>query len=766
MLDFVQISFFQHGACRCRATRGFGTAYFRLLPLILVSIVAVLAGCGAGGANITRADSAFSTYPATAVIDTNCTGCNSVNARGTAVHQFSASISGGAAPVTWSVGGGDPASGPGTINAAGEYTPPSYLTADRAQVRVTAALKDDPSVRSTSLVTLTPGFLQPLTPENVAVGPGGSVTLTGYLAESGGTGSIHFALSGASSADGGGQGTLSVPTCRRVQHSFTSCSVIYTAPPVITSTGVTYIAANVAGTSSRTEAAVLLNSPGISSNPSAHQNALAAPMLLGSSGGNNNDFDERGNTIFDCCSGTLGSLIQDENGRQYLLSNNHVLARSDHAEVGDTVVQPGLIDNNCTPSGDGPGAAPVAALTAWLPLRSPQTNADAAIAQVGSHTVSLNGSVLELGTRQSDGTLAAAPPGISSTGGKGENATLELRVAKSGRTTGLTCGRVTALDLDVSVDYYRDCAETKPYMTKIFSDQIALSGDRFSDAGDSGSLIVDTANAEPVGLLFAGGIDTSGVSHGIASPAPDVLNELRIQTPGSVGYSFVGTADHEVSCLSYGDSTSTAAQAQALSDAELARQQQALTAGRALVNPSAGIFGIAPGKSTDEPGTAALIVYVDPGAAPAVPALVDGVRTIVIPATAQSVALGAVPSTPATVGDPELSESVVAQAIAVKRQAARKLMLQNPAFFGVGVGQSLDNPREAALIVYVDRERIPASLPTTTNGLRTRYVVMDRLHVTRSYAASFPAVHECVPHPAVDEQDTSAPLESRPVGLH
>ena len=46
-------------------------------------------------------------------------------------------------------------------------------------------------------------------------------------------------------------------------------------------------------------------------------------------------------------------------GRQYLLSNNHVLARSDHASVGDTIVQPGLIDNNCTPNGDGPGTFPL-----------------------------------------------------------------------------------------------------------------------------------------------------------------------------------------------------------------------------------------------------------------------------------------------------------------------------------------------------------------------------------------------------------------------
>ncbi len=253
------------------------------------------------------------------------------------------------------------------------------------------------------------------------------------------------------------------------------------------------------------------------------------------------------------------------------------------------------------------------------------------------------GNILELGLRQPDGSFGAAPPGISSTGGKGENATLQLRVAKSGRTTGLTCGRVSAIDLDVAVDYYRDCAETKPYFTKTFTNQIAVSGDRFGDAGDSGSLIVDTADAEPVGLFFAGGIDASGVSHAIASPAPEVLAALGTQMAGDTSFSFVGTADHAVSCLSYGDSTIASAQARVLSDAESSRQQAALAAGRALVNPSAGILGIAPGKSNDQPGSASLIVYVNENSAPAVPAEVEGVRTVVIPATARAVALGSAP---------------------------------------------------------------------------------------------------------------------------
>jgi hypothetical protein len=77
-------------------------------------------------------------------------------------------------------------------------------------------------------------------------------------------------------------------------------------------------------------------------------------------------------------------------------------------------------------------------------------------------------------------------------------------------------------------------------------------------------------------------------------------------------------------------------------------------------------------------------------------------------------------------------------------------MRRNPAFFGVGVGQSLDNPKEAALVIYVDRKRVPAQLPPTVDGLRTRYVVMDRLHVTRSYAAPVQSKLHCMPKPAAD----------------
>jgi hypothetical protein len=729
--------------------------------MLLAPALLLAAGCGSGLVNANSSTSAFSITPSVAAIDSNCAGCNATNAQGSSVHQFTATLPNGRpAEVAWSVSGGDAASGPGSINASGQYTPPSYLTADRTEVVVTATLVANPSLRAYSVLTVTPGFLQPLTPENAALGANGSIAITGFLAEAGGTTGINFELANSPTGQSGGQGTLSAASCQRDSKAFTACTVTYTAPASVQATGATYVVATVGGASSKATSVVLVNTAGVTSNPATHQAQLPATVALGSSGGNNKDYDSRGGQIMDCCSGTLGALVEDAYKRLYLLSNNHVLAKSDHASVGDTIIQPGLIDNNCTPFGDGAGpnpVAPVASLTGWLALSSKQTNADAAIAQVTSRAIDPSGGILELGGRQADGALASAPPGISSTGGRGESAWINQQVAKSGRTTGLTCGGISVVDLDVSVDYFLDCAETRPYLTKTFTHQLGISGNQFSDAGDSGALVVDAANAEPVGLYFAGGTDISGVSQGVANPASDVLAELGAQLGGS--YSYVGAADHAVSCLNYGDSTIPAAQARALSDTENARAQQTLAQARILVSSAAGILGVATGKSSDHPGEAAVIVYIDGSRTVSVPATVDGVRTIAIPTTARAVTYGSAPQTPFESGVPPLPAAALAQAMAVKNQAAASLMRQYPSFFGVGVGQSLDNPREAALIIYVDRNRLPAQLPATVNGLRARFVVMDRLHVTRSYAAPSQSRLHCMPKP------TGQPARFNPLGL-
>jgi hypothetical protein len=734
-----------------------------MLAAVAVPVFVLVAGCGgsaSGGGGGT-----LSVSPGTVSIDTNCTGCNATsNTTGQVFEQFTATLSsGGAASVTWAVSGGDSYYGPGSITSAGQYIPPFALVADNVKVTVTATPTSG-SGSASATVTVTPGFLEPLTPENVAVGANGTATVTGYIAEAGGTTGINYAVSNTSTGSSGGQGSLGTTSCTRSSNAFTRCSVTYTAPGTITNAAV-YVVGTVGTSSSKTASVILLNTAGISSNPAKHQVQLATPIFLGSSGGNNNDLDTQNGQPADCCSGTLGALLQNSGGTQYLLSCNHVLARSDQASTGEIIIQPGLIDNSsgaCFPVGNKGTETQVGTLTAWLPLSSASTNADAAIAAVNSGAVSSTGAIMELGLPGAGGVLAAAPPGVSSTNGKGENGTINMKVAKSGRTTGLTCASISAVSATVEVSYFRDCAETEPYLTKTYTNQIEISGSQFSDAGDSGSLVVDASDAEPVGLFFAGGVDpTTGVSEGVANPVSAVLAELDALPPGAT-YTFVGTTDHPVSCLNYGNATVTAAQGTTLSDAQATLAQQALTQARMLINPSMGILGAATGKSSDHAGEATVILYVDQSMSVTAPQMVNGVRTEVIPTTAQAVAAGAVPKTavdPNTVST--LSSGVLTQAIAAKQQIEQSLMKQNPAFFGVGVGQSFDNPKEAALVIYVDRTQVPATLPATINGLRTRYIIMDRLHVARSYLTG-PVRQQshCMAHAVTHQTDDFDPLRS------
>jgi hypothetical protein len=192
--------------------------------------------------------------------------------------------------------------------------------------------------------------------------------------------------------------------------------------------------------------------------------------------------------------------------------------------------------------------------------------------------------------------------------------------------------------------------------------------------------------------------------------------------------------------------------------------QQAVGQARMLVNPSMGILGVATGKSSDHAGEAAVIFYVDERMNISVPQTVSGVRTEVIPTTARAVAAGTAPRSAVGSGAlGPLASAVFNQAVAAKEQVAQSLMEQNPAYFGVGVGQSLDNPQEASLVIYVDRRQVPATLPPVINGLRARYVIMERLHVTRSYLQGpNRSTGHCMAHPVTHQaNDTDIPLLRR-----
>ena len=227
--------------------------------------------------------------------------------------------------------------------------------------------------------------------------------------------------------------------------------------------------------------------------------------------------------------GTLGVVVRDRSsGDRLILSNNHVLANSNDAEIGDPILQPGPADGgqlgNDTIAhlerfqpivfSQEPGVCPLAnAFTEvsnflarlvgsqhqLMPIRTnPQaTNLfDAALARPVD-PADLRDDILEIGTVS--GTLEAS---------------LGMTVRKSGRTTEFTTGEVLVLDTTVQVSYGVN-------RTAQFEGQI-LTGP-MSEGGDSGSLLVAGDSLQAVGLLFAGSNQST-----IHSPIQVVLDALDI----------------------------------------------------------------------------------------------------------------------------------------------------------------------------------------------------------------------------------------------
>jgi hypothetical protein len=257
---------------------------------------------------------------------------------------------------------------------------------------------------------------------------------------------------------------------------------------------------------------------------------------LGTSGGNGNDsISNATNHTITCCGGTLGSLVT-RGGNQYILSNNHVLARTDTATVGDPIVQPGLIDAECNKN----QATTVATLTQFVNLEaedksSSSSNIDAAIAQVVTGQIDPSGNILYLGgVADSNGVPLPGAP----VAGSGIVALVGMPVAKSGRSTGLTCSTVLAVNTNTRVEYNKNFEGTAAKFKVIYDNQVGMDGGGFGAEGDSGSLIVSQTTADPVALLYAGS-DTDTVGH----PVAPVLNFFA---SGGNAATFVGGSAHSV----------------------------------------------------------------------------------------------------------------------------------------------------------------------------------------------------------------------------
>lgn len=206
--------------------------------------------------------------------------------------------------------------------------------------------------------------------------------------------------------------------------------------------------------------------------------------------------------------GTVGARVTD-GSNVFLLSNNHVLANIDRAEFGDPILQPGSFDGGRSPEDA------IAILTDAEPIHrcTPLSNGflcsftntmDAAIAlaspgALGPGTPEAPPAA-ETGYGRPSALLHSAY-GVADVAGDEDLVDLVgTPVQKFGRTTGLTRGVVEIVNATVDVCYDDLCT-----IMARFVDQLVVSPPSFSDAGDSGSLIVsDDGTNRPVGLLFAG----------------------------------------------------------------------------------------------------------------------------------------------------------------------------------------------------------------------------------------------------------------------
>jgi hypothetical protein len=205
--------------------------------------------------------------------------------------------------------------------------------------------------------------------------------------------------------------------------------------------------------------------------------------------------------------GTIGARVVDNQGNTFILSNNHVLANSNDANIGDNILQPGAFDG-----GSNPGDA-IGTLYDFQEISFTSNNEmDAAIAIVPDSD--LLGSTL--------------PGGYGSPSGQVVSASVGQSVQKCGRTTGCTVGTVEEVNVTVSI-----CFEGVIFCTKsaTFVNQFTITPGSFSDGGDSGSLIVSNdGNNHAVGLLFAGSSTRT-----IANPIGVVLNRFGVTIDGGDG---------------------------------------------------------------------------------------------------------------------------------------------------------------------------------------------------------------------------------------
>lgn len=233
---------------------------------------------------------------------------------------------------------------------------------------------------------------------------------------------------------------------------------------------------------------------------------------------------------FEITAGTFGSVVRDKtSGERLILSNNHVLARSNQAALGDPILQPGSID------GGNPDSDTLATLVRFAPIEFNVEPPSCGLAQWAAEAANffarLMGSQHRLiairqdpsavnqvdaavGRPVADADVLDEILDIGEVSGTAEPE-LGMSVRKSGRTTAFTTGQITVLEATVDVDYGEGRSAR-------FEGQIVTGP--MSQGGDSGSLLVAGESLQAVGLLFAGSNLTT-----IHNPIAAVLSALEVE---------------------------------------------------------------------------------------------------------------------------------------------------------------------------------------------------------------------------------------------
>src|SRR5579884_1178495 len=650
------------------------------IGLILVSAVALtnlITSCG-GTAPAAASSTSSTTVTPPVIMVSVSPATTTVFTSGTA--QFTATVTGTSnTAVTWSVGG--VAGGNqtlGTINASGLYTAPT-LVPTPAVLTVTATSAANSSISGSARVTVASPILVNVSPTSAVLLPGQSQSFTATV-----SGPVSSGVTWSVNGIPGGNSTMGTVVTTRIDVGLSVAQ--YTAP------GTAPVAEPVLVQAISTVDPAALGAARIFIRRD-NQFPQAAPIKLGTSGGNASDLLMNGGSIGGCCSGTLGSLLT-RGGNFYILSNNHVLDKSDSGSGGDPIVQPGLGDVNCQVQ----NTATVAHLSQAAPLHGAANNVDAAIAEIVPGEVDTSGSILDLA-----GPNQPAPP--SATLADAQTAVAQNEsVGKVGRSSGLTCGSIESIAADILVHYETSCGSTDSFQVT-YTNQIVISGALFSEPGDSGSLVVTSDTARPLGLLYAGDGRSTAVN-----PIQDVLSALKDPSTGEVPR-VVGGADHAVGCPASGQATVVNAQAlmSQLNTNALQRAQVAKAQYETQLMQNSAVSMVSVGSSDDDPGQPAIVVHVKAAPQTPLPHQVGGVRTKVVFDQL------AAPIT--------LSKSAIANALRVKNQHSAELR-SNSKIFGVGVSASKDSPGEAAIVIYVDRSST-MSVPAEIDGLRTQVVRSD-----------------------------------------